>query len=62
MDTELRPCPLCAFNKPVVVTIAGESPVYIVACPECGASGPKQLPGVAVEVAVNAWNRRYGIQ
>lgn len=59
MDAELRPCPFCAHEQPIVVTIAGEPPVYIVACPECGASGPKQLPGVEVAVAVDAWNRRY---
>ncbi len=61
MDAELRPCPFCAHETPVVVTIAGEPPVYIVACPECGASGPKQLPGVEVAVSIDAWNRRYGM-
>jgi transcription elongation factor Elf1 len=59
MDAELRPCPFCAHETPIVVTIAGAPPVYIVACPECGASGPKQLPGVEVAVAVDAWNRRF---
>jgi transcription elongation factor Elf1 len=60
MDAELRPCPFCAHETPIVVTIAGDPPVNIVACPECGASGPKQLPGVEVSVAADAWNRRYG--
>src|SRR4030095_10532520 len=58
---DFRPCPFCAHEKPVVVTIAGDPPVYIVACPECDASGPKQLPGVTVGTAVDAWNRRYGM-
>jgi hypothetical protein len=61
MDAELRPCPLCTHEKPIVVTIAGEPPVHVVACPECSASGPKQLPGVEAAVAVDA-NRRYGLQ
>ena len=52
---DFRPCPFCAHDKPIVVTITGDPPVYIVACPECGASGPKQLPGVrAVKVAMAA--------
>jgi hypothetical protein len=45
----------------MVVTIPGEQPTYVIACPECGATGPKQLPGVPVEVAIDAWNRRFGV-
>jgi hypothetical protein len=56
-----RLCPFCAHDKPIVVTIAGEQPAYVIACPECGATGPKQLPGVPVEVAIDAWNRRFGV-
>jgi hypothetical protein len=44
-----------------VVTIAGERPAYVIACPECGATGPKQLAGVPVEAAIDAWNRRFGV-
>ena len=59
-ELDFRPCPFCAHTEPIVVTIAGEQPAYVIACPECGATGPKQLPGVTVEVAVDAWNRRFG--
>ena len=58
---DLRPCPFCAHAKPIVVTIAGEPPANVIAGPECSATGPKQLPGVPVQVAVDAWNRRYGV-
>jgi hypothetical protein len=58
---DFRLCPFSARDKPIVVTIAGEQPAYVIACPECGATGPKQLPGVPVEVAIGAWNRRYGM-
>jgi len=62
MDSpDFSPCPFCAHAKPIVVTIAGDPPAYVIACPECGATGPKQLPGVALETAVDAWNRRYGM-
>jgi len=57
----LRNCPFCAHAEPIVVTIAGEQPAYVIACPEYGATGPKQLPGVPVEVAIDAWNRRFGV-
>jgi hypothetical protein len=42
-------------------SIAGDPHAYVIACPECGATGPKQLPGVPVEVAIEAWNRRFGL-
>jgi hypothetical protein len=58
---DFRLCPLCAHAVPIVVTIAGDPPAYVIACSECGATGPKQLPGVPVEVAIDAWNRRLGI-
>ena len=57
---DFRPCPFCAHAKPIVVTIPGDPLAYVIACPECGATGPKQLPDVALETAVDAWNRRYG--
>jgi hypothetical protein len=59
--TDFRPCPFCAHAEPMVVTIAGEQPAYVIACPECGATGPKRLPGVPVEVAIDTWNRRFGV-
>jgi hypothetical protein len=59
--TDLRPCPYCAHAEPIVVTIEGEQPANVIACPECGATGPKQLSGVPVEVAIDAWNRRFGV-
>ena len=49
---DFRPCPFCAHVDPIVVTIASELPAYVIACPECGATGPNQLPGVAVRVAI----------
>ena len=55
------PAPCCAHAEPIVVRIAGEQRAYVIACPECGATGPKQLPGVPVEVAIDAWNRRFGV-
>ena len=58
---DFRPCPFCAHDGPIVVTIPEDPPAYVIACPECGASGPKQLPGVALAVAIDAWNRRYGM-
>ena len=58
---DLRPCPFCAHGAPIVVTIAGEHAAYVIARPECGATGAKQLPGVPVEVAIDAWNRRFGV-
>lgn len=45
----------CGHDKPIVVTIMGEPPVDIVACHECGASGPKQLPDVPAEPAGSEW-------
>ena len=54
-------CPFCALAPPIVVTITGNPPAYVIACPECGATGPKQLPGVPVQVAIDAWNRRFGM-
>jgi len=53
--------PFCAHAEPIVVTIASYPPAYMTACPECGATEPKQLPGVPVEVAVDARNRRFGM-
>ena len=58
---DFRPCPFCAHDKPIVVAIPGDQPAFIIARPECGASGPKQLPGVPLEIAVDSWNRRYGM-
>src|SRR5262249_46083366 len=40
---------------------SGDPPAYVIACPECGATGSKQLPGVPVGVAIDAWNRRFGV-
>ena len=57
-----RLCPFCAHDKPIIVEVPGDEPAFVVMCPECGATGPKQLPGVPVEVAFDAWNRRYGMQ
>jgi hypothetical protein len=31
---DFRPCPFCAHAELVVVTIAGEPPAYVIACPE----------------------------
>ena len=59
--SEFRLCPFCAHDKPIVVTIAGEPSAYVIACSECGATGPKQLPGVPVTVGFDAWNRRFGV-
>lgn len=53
------PNPFCDDDKPVVVTIIGEPFAYVVTCPECSAVGPKQLPGVPVGVAIDAWSRRF---
>src|SRR6516162_1006500 len=38
---DFRPCPFGAHAEPIVVTIPGEQPAYVIACPECGATGPK---------------------
>jgi len=57
-SANFRSCPFCAHAEPIVVTI----PAYVIACPECGATGPKQLPGIPVEVAIDAWNRRFGVE
>jgi hypothetical protein len=55
---DLRQCPFCAHAAPKVA----ELPVggYVVRCPECEASGPPQ-PGNPPEIAVNAWNQRFGM-
>ena len=55
------PCPFCAHAEPIVATIAGEQPAYIIPCPESVTTRPKQLPGVTAEVAIDAWNRRFGM-
>jgi hypothetical protein len=60
-SANFRPCPFCAHAEPIVVTIAGERPAYVIACPECGATRPKQLPSAPVEVAIDAWNRRFEV-
>jgi len=57
---EFRLCPFCAHDKPIVVQIPSPKAAFVIACPDCGATGPKQLPDVPVEVAIDAWNRRYG--
>ena len=53
----LLPVPFWPHDKPTVETIAGNPLAYVIASQECGATGPKQLPGLQVEVAVDAWNR-----
>ena len=37
-----------------------EPPAYVVVCPECLASGPKALSGIAKQRAARAWNDRAG--
>ena len=54
-DADFRQCPFCAHDKPIIVIIPGSPPAYAVACPECGATGPKQLPGV--ERALRTWKK-----
>ena len=54
-----RKLTLCNESIPlrrlIVATFASElPPAYVIACPECGATGPKQLPGVQVSVASEA--------
>ena len=51
---DFRSRPFCAHAEPIVATIPGEEPAYVIACPECGATAPKQLPGVPVDVATDA--------
>ena len=58
---DMRLCPFCAHAAPIIVTVPRDPMAYVIACPECGATGPKQLPGVALAVAVDAWNRRFGM-
>jgi hypothetical protein len=41
--------------------VVGDPPAYVIACPECGATGPKELAGVPVQVAIDAWIRRFGV-
>ena len=60
-ESEFRLSPFCAHAEPIVVTVAGKQQAYVIACPECGATGPKQLPSVPAEVAIDAWNRRFGM-
>jgi hypothetical protein len=48
-------------TKPIVVTIAGDPPAYVIRAPGVrrdGAEAAKQLLGVPVEVAIDAWNRQ----
>src|SRR6516165_3108692 len=33
---DIRLCPFCAHDKPIVVTIAGEPSAYVIAYSECG--------------------------
>jgi len=41
MDTDLRPCPFCAHEKPTLVVMgSGEVERVSVVCSECGAVGP----------------------
>jgi len=60
-EPDFRLCPFCAHDKPIIVTIAGEQAAYVITRPECGATGPKQLAGAPVQVAIDAWNRRFGM-
>jgi hypothetical protein len=36
---DFRPCPFCAHAEPIVVTIAGNQPAYVIACPDAARPG-----------------------
>jgi hypothetical protein len=50
-SADFRVCPSCAHADPIVVTIPGKQPAYVIARSDYGCTGPKQLPGVAAEVS-----------
>ena len=58
---DLRPCPFCANDKPIIVMM-GKSPAYVIACPECGANGWQSVPGNGPKHAIEVWNSRYVLQ
>jgi hypothetical protein len=57
--TDCRSCSFCAKDKPIIVTIVGEPPAYVIACPECGATGSKSMPRIEPKHAIEVWNSRY---
>ena len=38
---DFRQCPFCDHALPIVVTVPSGQPAYVIACLECGATGPK---------------------
>src|SRR3954466_944677 len=48
---ELRPCPFCAHDKPIIAAIGDDDLQFIaVTCPECGAIGPRATSEDAARV------------
>jgi uncharacterized Zn finger protein len=59
---DLRPCPFCANDKPVVIEACREWGATIaLMCPECGALGPLALSDDPPGHAVFLWNQRFGM-
>jgi Lar family restriction alleviation protein len=59
---ELRPCPFCANDKPVVVQSEQElADIVVVVCHECGAVGPHATAEDPAGHAEFLWNQRFGM-
>ena len=55
-ERDVRLCPFCAHAKPIMVTIEGEEPAYVIACPECGAGAEAvtERPGAGCDRRVES--------
>ena len=57
---DLRPCPFCAHDKPVVAVVGrGKVERIAVTCPECSAVGPIASAADPPGHAQLLWNARY---
>jgi hypothetical protein len=59
---DFRPCPFCAYDKPVIAQACRDwVDTIVVVCPECGAVGPLALPEDPPGHALFLWNQRFGL-